>query len=358
MFDHKHYVPVLKWRQGEYTALSKIPDLIKTRFTPLLEIPGIEWDFEAAALAKTADQHLTPFAVRLKKKWGGYPAFVDLKLLDPNLRMHDGSHPVDAIFNGIRENKAIGIPVTGVERDDHHQAAIRRALRRDQNGVCVRIGADQLIADNTTQRISDLMTDLGVSHGDVDLVLDFGAPTFQPIDDIALFFAMTYRRFEALGVWRTTTIVATSFPKVMAGLAEAGTEIKRGEWLVYKKLITILGAAERRPTFGDYAIAYPELPQEDMRLLKPAATIRYTTDDAWHIVKGRNVRDNGFGQYQTHCKTVVKSGKFMGAEYSAGDKYIADCMKGTAKTGNLTTWRWVGTNHHLIKVINDVASLS
>ena len=58
----------------------------------------------------------------------------------------------------------------------------------------------------------------------------------------------------------------------------------------------LLAAGTRSPAFGDYAIASPELPQGDMRLLKPSATVRYTVNDGWIIAKGLNVRDNGFEQ--------------------------------------------------------------
>ncbi|MEI7881504.1 MAG: hypothetical protein WCI95_11585 [bacterium] len=45
----------------------------------------------------------------------------------------------------------------------------------------------------------------------------------------------------------------------------------------------------------------------------------------------------------------------MGPKFSQGDKYIYDCATGTAGTGNLTTWRKVGTNHHLA-ALNHTAS--
>ena len=47
----------------------------------------------------------------------------------------------------------------------------------------------------------------------------------------------------------------------------------------------------------------------------------------------------------------------MGPEFSEGDRYISECAGGSAGTGNLTTWRKVGTNHHLEKVVRDISSL-
>ena len=63
------YVPILKWRQGEYLALGQLHPNVKDKVIPLIEIPPIEWDFEQKKEAKTIDEHLKPFANRLVKKW-------------------------------------------------------------------------------------------------------------------------------------------------------------------------------------------------------------------------------------------------------------------------------------------------
>ena len=46
------YVPVLKWRQGEYQTLHRLSDSIKDSITPLVNIPPIEWDFEEKRMKK------------------------------------------------------------------------------------------------------------------------------------------------------------------------------------------------------------------------------------------------------------------------------------------------------------------
>jgi hypothetical protein len=134
--------------------------------------------------------------------------------------------------------------------------------------------------------------------------------------------------------------------------------IQRSEWLLYKRLVEGLSSKKIRvPTFGDYGINHPDVLSLDMRFVKPSATIRYTIDDKWLIVKGLNVRDHEYGQYRGHCRSVMASSHFSGKNFSQGDKYISDCADGLASTGNLSTWREVGTNHHLEKVVSDIASL-
>lgn len=52
MFDHNHYVPVLKWRMGEYQALLNLKKTVADWVTPLIEIPTEGWDFEKRGAVK------------------------------------------------------------------------------------------------------------------------------------------------------------------------------------------------------------------------------------------------------------------------------------------------------------------
>jgi hypothetical protein len=102
IFDHRHYVPRLLWRVGEYQALLYLHDHTKIDVTPLIDIPEVGFDFDTGEDAKTIDQHLAKFAKRLAAKWDKRWAFVDLKLIDPAERMSDARHPLKFVFDNIR----------------------------------------------------------------------------------------------------------------------------------------------------------------------------------------------------------------------------------------------------------------
>ena len=70
MFDHRHYVPALKWRMGEFRALQDLSELSKARLTPLVEITPIPWDFEADCPAKNIDQHLATVPEQMVYRMG------------------------------------------------------------------------------------------------------------------------------------------------------------------------------------------------------------------------------------------------------------------------------------------------
>lgn len=355
-FDHQHYVPCLRWKQGEYQAMLHLSSTAKDFITPLIEVPEIGFDFAKGRPSKSVDDHLAPFAERVMKKWEKRPCFVDLKLIAPSERMADGKHPGNFIFDGLRSQSCKATPVTSLDRDRPYQSAVKQAVYKDGRGLCLRLRIEDAGKTDLKKSVNKLLAEVGLTAAECDLLLDLGAPpNFEPIQGFAKLVEAITRKLPYLAQWRTFTIIGTSFPPSMAGIKQGSTTIPRFEWLLFKALKAML-ASIRPPTFGDYTINHPDVLSLDMRLVKPSATIRYTTDDSWLIVKGPNVRDKKFEQYREHCRTVIGSPSFPGAGFSYGDKYIAECAAGTASTGNLTTWRNVGTNRHLEKVVSDISS--
>ena len=360
-FDHHHYVPCLRWKLGEYQAVWRLPTDIKRVFTPLIEIPELGWDFEEKKEKKTIDQLLTDFArKKIYKKWGSSPCFVDLSLIPPAERMKNGIHPVRFIFDEFRWLGCQAIPVTGLFRDGAYQREIRAALAKDKNGVCLRIMIEQAAKSSFKSEISALLSTLRKQPADCDFTLDLGAPNFVPSDGFAKAIQAIITTLPYLNNWRTFTILGTSFPETMAVIKKGGEIVPRYEWQLYKILVFgFKKAGLRLPAFGDYAISHPKVLELDMRITKPWATIRYTTEDGWFIVKGENVREEKYGkltQYRGLCRKLIDSKYYYGPTFSWGDNFIQECASGTGKTGNLSTWRQVGTNHHIVKVIQDIAS--
>jgi hypothetical protein len=356
-FDHRHYVPCLRWKQGEYQAVLLLANESKNLMTPLMEVPEIGFDFETKRPSKTVDEHLAPFAKRVDAKWHGRPCFVDLKLIEGHQRMADGRHPVTFVHDELRDRGCPTIPVFGFDRGPDHQQAVLEAAAQDRRGMCVRVSVEEA-AKGLQQKIAALLQESGAMIGDLDLVLDLGAPNFIPVEGFAKVVSGIISRIPDLPRWRTFSVIGTSFPTSMAEVKTSPETITRYEWLLYRKLMELLRSRGlRAPTFGDYGINHPGVLDFDMRLVKPSASIRYAIDDAWFVIKGPNVRDHGFAQYRDHCRQLVSSPEFLGPGFSYGDAYIEQCAAGAARTGNLTTWRQVGTNHHLQKVIVDIASL-
>jgi hypothetical protein len=328
-------------------------------FTPLIEVPGIGYDFEKGTRPKTIDQHLAPFTKRVFQKWGRRLCFVDLHLIRPNERMATGIHPVFFVFDELRLRMCLAIPVTGLDRDNAYQREIRKVVTKSKSGICLRIRIEQAAKKSLKDGIDSLLSRLKIKPESCDLIIDLGAPSFIPLEGFSMTIQQIVSNLPYLSEWRTFTILGTSFPKTMGGIRKGGEIVPRDEWKLYKILVAGLRKIGLRlPTFGDYAINHPEIPELDWRVVKPSATIRYTIDDHWYIVKGYNIRDEKYGkygQYQKLSKIVIDSRYYYNSSFSWGDEYIQKCANG-GKTGNLMMWRQVGTNHHIEKVTQDIAS--
>lgn len=354
----QHYVPCLRWKQGEYQALFRLSPNIKGALVPLIEVSEIGYDFETRMENKTIDEHLSAFPKRVKDKWGTRPCLVDMHLIEASQRMDNGEHPFTFVFNDLRLKGVAAIPVVRLEQDSACQDAIESIVAQDKIGLCFRINVENAAKANIMLSLKTLLQRYNQEVETCDFILDLGAPNFEPIEGFVEVLGAIITDLPHREEWRSFSIIGTAFPSSMAEV-ERGLSIKpRNEWKLYKYLVNRLQALDIRiPTFGDYAINHPDLLPLDFRIVKPSASVRYTIDDNWLIAKGSNVREYGMGQYRELCKSVINSQYYFGQNYSMGDRYIYDCAQGTASTGNLSTWRWVGTNHHLTKVVHDVANL-
>lgn len=357
ILDTQCYIPCLRWKQGEYQALMRLPSVERDSIVPLIDVAEIGFDFEKRKENKSINEHLEPFARRLKDKWGVDECFVDMHLIEDSQRMASGEHPVTFVFDDLRLKGIHAIPVTGINQDCQWQNAIQEAVDKDGHGFCFRISLEDAMKPTLEALINGLLQKYDRQVEQCDLIIDEVAPNFDPLDGFVGLLEAIIKKLPYLNRWRSLGLIGTSLPSSLSTLGSGASIIPRNEWRAYKSLIVRLkSSGVRLPTFGDYAINHPEVSTVDPRFMKTTANIRYTIYDNWFIVRGQNIRD--YSEHKDLCKTIIKSKTYYGPNFSQGDKYILDCAEGKASTGNLTTWRWVGTNHHLVSVIQDVANLA
>lgn len=360
MFDHLHYVPILKWRQGEYQALLKLTTTIKDWVTPLFEIPTEQWDFENDAPAKSLDEHLAKFGKRLKAKWGSKYCFVDSCYLQPTAQNAAGVHHLAWIFELARQEGAKPIPVTGLGRAATYTNAVKQIVAIDGNGCCIRLVSEDFDRAQLKNELLALLEHLGVKPTEADIVIDLQDNVGHSASAHARLVLTMLQQLPLLARWRTLTIAGGSFPTALPSATFRPTgSTPRFEWLGYRALVTSMPDNIRVPTFSDYSVSAQSTEQLDPRIVDPLAKIKYTVDDAWFIAVGTQVKRNGRDQYIDLCKSILNSipTVFHGPSYSWGDEYIGGCANRVETTGGSSTWPSVATNHHVTRVVRDVAKL-
>ena len=95
MFDHNHYVPILKGKDGEYRALKLLSPKVKEQFTPVIDVPPMPKNYGDGRSGKTLHQHISRIPGKIESSWGTKrPVFLDLYYAKPGDKMGDGRHPL------------------------------------------------------------------------------------------------------------------------------------------------------------------------------------------------------------------------------------------------------------------------
>lgn len=347
------YVPSVRWRMGEYQALTGLKESAKDRVFPFIVIPELEFDFEENKPKKTIQEHVESFPKRFKKKWGLRPAWVDVHSKIQSQLMDDGRLPVTYIFDDLAKFKCNAVPVTSLDATPKINAAVAAILKRDGRGVGVRARIEHIMKPGFKTTLTALLAKIGMQPKDVDLVIDLGTPAYEPYVDFAdaLISAMT--AIDNINKFRNYILMGSAYPQSVP-LDKPGGQLLRHDWLFYKEFLHKLGNGSRVPNFSDYTIVNPEFTPMDMRRIKVSGKVVYTSNDTWYIRKGGAFRDDR-AQMHDHCAAIIKSGKFRGAKFSNGDDYIEKCANKTEGPSTLTYWKYVAINHHIMHVLEDLS---
>jgi Beta protein len=372
--DESHYVPILKGKLGELTALRRTEPKVAKRITPLVEVPPIPLAYlegqEEPVLGKSIDKHVEDIGSKFVKALRGLPSvFIDAYYIEGEDELEDGSSPTDALLKSLRAGNIPFTPTIGLDRVEDCADSVRAAIQADARGCCLRLVEADLegIADLGDQ-VSSLLTALEVVPNDVDLLLDFGP---RVPSKAALPYQIDTLPF--LEDWRTLTVASSCFPVDMSGIARNSVqEIDRDDWLVWAWLRTRRKSVSRMPAFGDYAINHPVLAEVDPRIISMSPNIRYTSGHGYVVAKGQaqprkkmaatsgqkaaRKRLSPSEQYPRLAATIKKHQSWKGRNFSWGDLFIDKCSRREC-VGNPTDWRAVGTCHHIALVVQQIATL-
>jgi hypothetical protein len=353
------YVPMLKGKEGEFAALEALKADVRPYLMPLIEIPGVPYDYANERPAKSLEDHVSGVAERLQRCWRDAPLYVDLPWREDEEQLSGGRIALDAVLADCGRLGVKAVPVVSRTSSAKYLAAAGGYSKTVQLGVCIRLLVEDFEEDIDPEvEVDRLLAGLGgINVDSVDLIIDLedlGADSGRAVLVARSVFSMTPKKS-----FRRMVLAAASFPEDLSDVdAATVTKLPRREWDLWKTLQRRPNNLPRRDLiFGDYAITHPVPKELDPRTMRMSANIRYTTRDSWLVVKGRNVRQYGFDQYFELCKDLVGRPEYEGRDFSWGDEYIEDCANEIAGPGNATTWRKVGTNHHLTLVTREIANL-
>jgi hypothetical protein len=360
MFDENHYVPLLKCKRGELSAVAGLSAAVRQRLTPLFDLLyDNDFDPDSTGVDAVFETRALRYVPQLVQSWGaGSPLFIDAGLVDPAARVGGATHIITAVFNDARASGLLAVPVTGFDRDPFYQAAVRNAVYLDRRGACLRLDLADLGRMTLAADMTDLMTFIGVKVNELDVIIDLGADAGGPNPNLLANLIVGGLRTLPYAVnLRTLTLAGGAFPQSLAAYPVGINAIPRTDWQIYNMVRA--AALPRLPTYGDYATRHPVLGDIDPALVNTSASVRYTREYYWLVLRGHGVKTpggGGFGQYRTHAQNLVSRPEYCGPNFSAGDQEIYDIATGAANPGNHETWVRIAVNHHLTFVTSQTGA--
>jgi Beta protein len=338
-FDHHQYVPVLRWKSSERQAVCKLEPTQRKCVTPIFEL--VPKDFATASTTSV----LSKQAKQIAETWGWDELFfIDFHLLDENMTAH--CVPI-FMKQADAYNLKAGL-VTGPNRSDSFQGAIKAALKNTGRELCFRISAYDLRQAGFQQTLKNLLNFYAKKPVDVHLTIDFES-IGNPLPEIAAFT----NTIPNLNDWRSLTVISGAFPKDLSHLEKNGQyELPRNDWLIWKNYA--MTAKTRIPSFGDYTIQYGVFEEHEGKFFNFSASLRYTSDEYWVVMRGEGVQNEdgaGFKQFPAQAQLLAERSEFRGAQFSFGDQYIYSMGLQFEKSGHAKDWLAATFNHHITFVL-------
>ncbi len=348
-FDHGHYVPILKLKRAEKAALALIEPVLAPHVTPLFELVEMPQDGDWGRHLGNAFRSL-PECTRTYAR-----CFLDLREISSL-----GVARATQVFERAAAARIPFTPVTGVSRS----VDVGPALAHRRLGLALRVTRAEYEDGGLAGRLRNFVRDHRLRPPDVDLIVDLGS-----VDDLVLPGLMALAdavmaEVPDHGSWRNLILAACAFPLSMAVVdRHSFALIERTDWIGWREhLYKRRAAIARLPTYSDCAIQHPRgVEGFDPVRMQVSATIRYTQDETWLLVKGEGTRLTPPSvQFPRLAKRLAYGDlrvHFMGAAHCKGCKGTQDAADGAPRLGSAEAWRRLGTAHHISTVVRSIRAL-
>ncbi|MEE9658314.1 beta family protein [Enterobacter cloacae complex sp. CARB60] len=358
------YIPILKTKRAEFSALTQLASQVKEKILPLLEIEPVPIDPDTEVPDKTYDEMLDGFGQKVAGACTAMPSiFLDGILIEEQFISTQDTYPIINAVNQVRAAGIRVIPVTSPTRTQNYRNAIDTLL---QGEVCLRLTTVDLV---NPQMISTYIQHLGLPPQQIDVVIDLrDMLTEESVNagTIKIMALGLINNLQNVSDFRTVALASGSFPVDLSAIAVGIYSQQRLEWTLWQDLHTS-GQLIRQMVYSDYGVQHPEYTRLATRFPSATASVRYTGDNDFWVFRGRVATRYGYEQYGAHSQAIIAHPEYPGANFCAGDQDIENYAQVYAayqlnplpshKFGSPEVWRRIGQNHHITKVVYQLANL-
>lgn len=344
------YTPILKTKAGEARAMMQLDRLVKASIIPFFDVLALK-----AETANGADvhAHMEKQANNIAGAWNGRgPCYVDLFDVAPSARGYDGAHPATIIHDRILFERVEAIPVIGIERDIAYKLAIRRVVSVGVDAIAVRLGVEDIqLPSMLVQRITSLLSEIGAVDLPLHVFMDFRSIDNVASDTIQIRIGKALPELRKLNPARIVFAASAIVSDMGKFKKNSVNKVARRDLLVWELI------ADDNPDVGyaDYGIIHPEYLDIDLKVIKPAAKIRYAGEKDWLIVKGIKWATDT-SQYRKLSKMLCDRDEFRGKDCWGSENILLAANGGRAYR-RLEDWVMVDQNTHITQTVRQLARI-
>ncbi len=330
-----NYIPFLKAKTGELTAMGQLTPEVKQAICPLFDFPRNNENYTSENYAKKTIK----IAKSLTKHWGSDAEFYfDDFDISQNLQV-EGEHKYAFALRALRELQVI--PVVGLGRTTHNDSVVRLKREGMISSATVAFRAEQVDFEDFESKDDDIDYDLTTAFDEfeaIDLILDCRLCTNMDIietaQQIATFSRKFSRTYEKI---RRIVLTGSSIPASIRDTVNTDDSaiIPRHELEIIAKARDLV---ELDIITGDYATVSPlfaEMTFSPLLIQRVTAPkLIYSFDNCHYISRGTSLASGGQDQYVGLINDLVNQAFFRGSGYSFGDNYFDDKIK---RIGNKAT---------------------
>src|SRR5262249_47660468 len=156
--------------------------------------------------------------------------------------MGDGRNIFTYVFAELRRFEANAGPVIPLGAEPATLHSVAAIVKRGSLGVAISVRLEDLMRAKPPADARAFAVALGVDLSETDLIIDLGAPNFEPYLTFASALIVALRRLSDLDLFRNFVLIGTAIPGTFRDIAKGFDEIPRHDWLFYQTLIAQLPA--------------------------------------------------------------------------------------------------------------------
>ena len=343
------YYPCLRFKQGEYTAMAKLPSDVLPFVEPRFVVPPPkEHDPELGRMPSMDEiAHIT--GDRVGKHWPLRRAFLDTRFVSYEL----GDEGLRTLFRLVQRKNPRIVPVSSIQ--DLHNPLFREFLC-ETGPVKLSIVVDYEQAD--PEVISAGLNAVGVLAQKCVLFVDFTGATLKP-EIAAGSISGIFGTLNEIGPWHRIVFQGSNFPETNPPEYGKNKFVPRDEWFAFHEAMKDCDVPPERIGYGDFGadtgkMVFPRGKGGG----KATRHIRYTGKTHTLVVFAEKDGKDA-EQMQKVCLRLIEheSKSYAGQQFSEADDRIFRVAKGMDGPGNASIWREWNTLHHVMRVVRDLGGM-